>query len=469
MEEVADVIVVGAGPGGYSVAIRLAQAGLRTFCIEKGEVGGVCLNWGCIPSKALISTAEHYDAIRGAEKFGIQVGGVELDMMRVATRTHSIVTHHTRSVASLLEHNGVRLIRGTARLQDASTVVVQMEGGQGVCRAEQAIVLATGARPRSLAGFEPDGVSIHSAQSAVFLERVPQHLIVLGGGVIGLELGSAYQMLGAQLTVVELGPKLLPGVDCDAVRVVRRQLEKAGAQVLTETRALESRSTSSGLEVVVQSRDGEKSTLFASDLLVATGFVPNTQGLGLQAIGVELDAAGHVVVDEKCRTKVPGIFALGDMIGPPYLAHRAYAHANVVAGAIEGDGSACDFRAMPAAVFTHPEVATVGLSEKEAKSRGGEIQVGRFPFSASGRAHARGQGEGFVKLVARNGYVVGATIVGAEASELIAEIALALETGTTLEDLALTVHAHPTLSEAVHDAADHALGRAVHIANRARR
>lgn len=464
-----DVVVIGGGPAGYAAAIRSAQAGLETVCVEREKVGGVCLNYGCIPSKALITVAERYRSLEHSADLGIVARDVSLDMRRVAERTREVVSHHTGSVETLLSANGARLVSGRARFESRTSISVSgADGSTTRIVARRGIVIATGVEARRLPGFEPDEERILTARSAVFLDHVPEHLIVLGGGVIGLELGSAYQNLGSRLTVVELGPRLLPGTDPDLVRVVEKRLAARGAEILLETRALGWRSVAAPgepLELRLGGPGGER-VLSGSHVLVAAGFVASTAGLGLEALGVDLDERGHVKIDASCRTNVPGIYAIGDIAGTPYLAHKAYADASVVADVLAGRVSIRDFRAIPAAIFSDPEIAVVGLTEEQARAEGRSLEVGRFPFSASGRASARGETQGFVKLLAEKGRLVGAAVVGIEASELIAELTLALEVGATLEDLSLTIHPHPTLSEAIHDAADHGLGRAVHIQNR---
>jgi dihydrolipoamide dehydrogenase len=461
-----DVLVIGGGPGGYALAIRLAQRGKRVACIEKESVGGVCLNWGCIPSKALITTAQRYDWARHGEEMGIFADGVRLDLPRAQQRNREIVKHHTGGVAALLKSNGAELVKGTAELITSRRVQVRPESGEPFeLEATQAVVVATGATPRVLRGIEPDGRHVVTAREAVFLERLPEHLIVLGGGVIGLELGSAYQQLGSRLTIVELTGGLLPGVDADLVKVVEKHLVSRGAQILTSTRALEVQKSDAGVRLSIENDSG-KSTLEGSVLLVAAGFVPNGRGLGLEKIGVALDAAGHVTIDERCETSVPGVFAIGDVSGPPYLAHKAYKEAEVLAEVLDGKRVVIDYKAMPSVIFSAPEIATVGLSEARARAEGGDVVIGKMPFAALGRAQALGETEGFVKLIARGNRLVGAGIVGPEASELVAELTLAIEVGASLEDLALTVHTHPTLAEAVHEAAEHGLGHAVHLINR---
>lgn len=470
MNETVDVVVIGGGPGGYSAAIRLAQRGLAVLCVERETVGGVCLNWGCIPSKALITTAERYGWLGQSQSFGIDVGSVRLDLRKAQERSRGIVHHHTEGIANLLRTNGARLVPATASLEGPRRVRLRdAEGNVRHVEARRAIVLATGAGVRRVPGVPLDGERIVTAREAVFFERLPEHLVVLGGGVIGLELGSAYHKLGSRLTVVEMGPDLLPGVAPELVRLVESRLTKGGARIHKQSRALGARRTERGVTLDVETPEG-KLTIEGSHLLVAAGFVPETSELGLEAAGVAIDARGHVVTDESCRTTAPGVYAIGDLAGPPYLAHKAYKEAEVVADVISGGRATRDWRAMPAVVFTDPEIATVGLDERAARAVAGdaEVRVGRFPFAALGRAMALGAAEGFVQLVAVGDRLVGAAVVGPEASELIAELAVCLEMSATLEDLALIVHAHPTLAEAVREAADQALGQSVHVVNRKR-
>jgi dihydrolipoamide dehydrogenase len=467
MTAIYDTVVIGGGPGGYALAIRLAQRGQRVTCVEKEAVGGVCLNWGCIPSKALITTAQRFDWARHGEELGVLADGVRLDLPRAQRRNREIVEHHTGGVANLLKSNGAELVHGAARVLAPGKVEVTLADGTLRELETRAIVIATGATPRTLRGFEPDGQRVVTAREAVFLEQLPEHLIVLGGGVIGLELGSAYQRLGSRLTVVELTGSLLPGVDADLTRVVQKRLEKNGATILTSTRALSWQATGGGVKLELS--DGRATRSIEGGLaLVAAGFVPNGDGAGLDAVGVQRDAQGHVLTNERCETNVPGIFAIGDVAGPPYLAHKAYKEAEVLAEVLTGHDVVRDWRALPAVIFSDPEIATVGLSEAQARAAYTDVVIGKMPFAALGRAQALGETEGFVKLIAERGRLIGAGVVGPEASELIAELTLAIEVGASLEDLALTVHTHPTLAEAVHEAAEHGLGQAVHIMNRKR-
>lgn len=470
MNRQVDAVVIGGGPGGYSAAIRLAQRGVKTVCVERESVGGVCLNWGCIPSKALITTAQRYDWAKHGDAFGVTAASVQLDLPRAQARNRSIVKHHTDGVAGLIRSNGGELVVGEASLLSAREVRVRdQSGNETVFEASRAVVIATGARPRALPGFDFDSERILSAREAVFLNELPEHLIVLGGGVIGLELGSAYLRLGARLTLIEATAALLPMVDADLVRVVEKKLGAAGANILRSARALGYERTARGVAVRV-AQGAEERVIEGSHVLVATGFLPNSEGLGLERLGIELDPRAHVRIDARCQTSVAGVFAIGDVSGMPYLAHKAYKEAEVVADVIAGGSATRDQRAVPAAIFTDPEIATVGLSEAEALAQSAprDVSVGRFPFSALGRAMALGETDGFVKLIAARGRLVGAAVVGPEASELIAELTFAIEVGATLEDLSLTIHAHPTLSEAIREAAEHGLGQAIHILNRRR-
>ncbi len=355
-----DVVVIGAGPGGYSAAMRLAQAGLEVVCVEREAVGGVCLNWGCVPSKALITVAERYHQAQHGETFGVFSQGVTLDMQQAQRHNRSVVAHHTGGVAGLLKANGVRTIAGAARLVSATEVVVATSsGGSESLSARRGIVISTGATPRALPGFVPDGSRILTAKEAVFLERVPEHLIVLGGGVIGLELGSAFQTLGSKLTVVELGSTLLPGVDDDLVAVVAKRLVAQGATVHLNTRATSVDTTEGGVRVNLQTSTGPVS-VEGTSVLVAAGFVPDTSSLNIAAVGIALDKHGHITTGPDCQTSVPGVYAIGDVAGPPYLAHKAFAEALVVTEAITGKHGQRDWKAIPAAIFTSPEIATGG-------------------------------------------------------------------------------------------------------------
>lgn len=461
--EIFDVIVLGGGPGGYYATIRLAQRGLRVLCVEREEVGGVCLNWGCIPSKALITASERWHQVRSSAFMGIHVGDARFDMAEAQRWTRGIVQHHTHGVEGLMRAQGATLVRGEAELVAPNRVAVRRtDGSQAMYGASRGVVIATGARPSAPRGFEPNGSTILSAKEAVRLTTVPKRLAVLGGGVIGVELGTLYQKLGAELTIIEAMPRILSTVDADLVRVVERRLTKRGARILTGARATGVRE--SGGEIVLEGSVGEQPfSVNADALLVAVGFKPNTESLHAAELGLSLDERGHVRTDEACRTNLPGVYAIGDVSGPPYLAHKAFKEAEVVADALCGKPAARDYRALPNAIFSDPEIAVSGVGEEEAKRTLSSVSVGRFPLAALGKAHALGDAEGFLKVIASEGRVVGITAVGPHVTELLGEAGLALETAATVEDLALTIHPHPTMSEALREAAEVLLGQPIHV------
>jgi dihydrolipoamide dehydrogenase len=461
-----DAIVIGGGPAGYTAAIRLGQLGLRTLVVERENVGGVCLNWGCIPSKALISAASLVEKIRHAGTMGIRIGEPEIDFAATQQWKAGIVQRLTGSVATLIRANGGEVAAGTARLIDPRTVeITAADGSTRRVAARRGVVIATGARVATLPGFEPDGARILTAREAVDLTEVPRSLAIIGGGVIGMELGMMYQKLGTRVTVVEVAEQLLPGVDPDLVRIAAKRFRARDGEALTGARAVGWEPRGDGVALTVRHAGAER-TIEAEKVLISVGFTPNAAGVGLEEAGVRLDARGHVVVDRQFRTSVPGVYAVGDVTGGPYLAHKAFKEAEIAAEVIAGKNIARDWYALPAAIFTDPEIAVVGMTEAEARAAGHAVKVGRFPFSASGRALALGETEGLVKVVANDERLLGVGIAGAEASELIGEAALALEMVAAAEDVALTIHPHPTLSEGVAEAFKHALGEAVHIANR---
>ncbi len=464
-----DVVVLGGGPGGYPCAIRLGQLGLKVACVEAEEYGGVCLNWGCIPSKALISTAHQYEKAGKAGEQGISFGSVSLDVAKLQGWKNGIVKKLTGGVRLLLKQNGAEAIEGMGRFVDPKTLEVTRANGDKLrVRASRGIVVATGSATIQVPGFEFDGKQIIGAREAVSLAEVPKRLAVIGGGVIGLELGMVYQAFGAQLTVIELTPSLLPGVDPDAVKIVERSLTKKGGRVLKQAKAERWERSADGSVGVVVSVGGATERVDADVVLVAVGMRPRSRGIGLEEVGVKLDARGFVPTDAECRTNVPGIFAVGDVSGPPMLAHKATKEGEICAEVIAGKASAKDWVTIPGIIFTDPEIATVGLTEAQAKEQGLEVKVGRFPFAALGRAMSIRETDGFVKVLTdkASGRVLGIHIVGPSASDLISEAALALEMVATAEDIALTVHPHPTLGEALMEAAAHSLGHAIHITNR---
>jgi dihydrolipoamide dehydrogenase len=463
-----DAIVVGGGPGGYVAAIRLGQLGQQVLCVEREYMGGVCLNWGCIPSKALIWAAGLAEKVRHAENMGITVSGLNVDVTKMQAWKAGIVKRLTGGVASLVKSNGGTVVMGQAKLTGAHTVLVTKEDGKTESYvARKAIVIATGAAPIKIPGFDIDGKVVITAREAVSLPKVPKTLVLIGGGIIGMELGMVYQKLGAKVVVVEMMPQLLTGVDADAVRIVEKRFKDAGGEVLVNAKASGCKVQGERATVTVEV-DGKKRDIECDNVLVAVGFKPNSAELGLSDFGVKTDQRGHVIVNDRMQTNVAGVYAIGDVTGAPYLAHRAMVQGEVVAEVIAGKKAAYDFRAMPSAVFTDPEIATVGLSEKEAKDKGMNVKIGKMPFSALGRAMAMNETAGFIKTIvdAEQNQVLGVTVVGPDASDLISEAALAIEMCAYAEDVALTIHPHPTLSEAMNESFKHALKEAVHIMNK---
>ncbi|UCF47657.1 MAG: dihydrolipoyl dehydrogenase [Myxococcales bacterium] len=463
-----EAIVIGGGPGGYVAAIRLGQLGVKTLCVEKEAMGGVCLNWGCIPSKALIAAANLANKVRNAEHMGITVKDLEVDVAKMQEWKEGIVKKLTGGVTSLVKGNGGTIVIGTATITGPNTVeVTDADGTKETYTASKGIIVATGTQMIQIPGFEPDHEIVITAREAVSLQRAPQSMVLIGGGVIGLELGMVYQKLGTKITVIELMDQLLPGTDPDLVRVVQKHLKKAGADIHLQSKAVKLDKAGGKAKVTIDT-DGKEQVVEAEKVLVAVGFKPNSAGLGLEGVGVQLDERGHILVDDHMRTNVPSIFAIGDVAGMPYLAHKASKEGEIAAEVIAGHKSARDYRGMPAAIFTDPEIATVGITEAEAKAQGKKVKIGKFPFAASGRAMAVSETDGFIKVIIdeTDHQLLGVAIVGPEASDLISESALALEMCAFAEDVALTVHPHPTLGEGVMEAFKHALGEAIHIMNR---
>ena len=464
-----EAIVIGAGPGGYPAGIRLGQLGVKTLVVEKEYYGGVCLNWGCIPSKALIAAANTFEDLANYETMGISVGTPSIDVEKLQAWKDGIVTKLTTGVQGLLKANKCDSMMGTAKLVAKNKVeVTTPDGKKETIEATKGIVIATGARVIQLPGMEIDGEVIISAREAVSLTSAKGTMVVVGGGVIGMELGMVYQKLGMQVIVVELLPQLLSGVDKDLVRVVHKKFEKTGGQVHLEAKVEKIEKSGKKAKVTIATKDGKSTVVEADKVLMAVGFKPNSAGLGLEEVGVTLDKRGHVTVNERLETNVKGVYAIGDVCGGPYLAHKATKEGEIVAEVLAGHKAAVDWRAMPSAIFTEPEIATVGMSETEAKKAGKKIRIGKFPFSVSGRAMAVRHTEGFVKTIidAESHEVLGVAIVGPEASDLISEASLAIEMCAFAEDVHLTVHPHPTLGEAVMESFKHALGEAVHVLNR---
>jgi dihydrolipoamide dehydrogenase len=469
-EHQVDVVVIGAGPGGYHVAIRLAQLGKKVICVDRDEVGGVCLNWGCIPTKALLHVGEVVRHIERAGSIGLKVPKAEVERETVAKFTSDVVNANVNGVKTLFKANGVEFIRGEASFKSPTEVEVKLADGGTKRIMASNVVIATGSAPVDVKAWPRDGETIINSDDAVRLSRIPKQLLVIGGGVIGLEFATVYGRIGAQVLVVEMMPQILSGTDIEVGKTLGRILKKQGIEIMLNTKvgALEKRGKTVRATLNGEGTGGKDETREFDMVLVAVGRRPVTDRLELKNAGLDVDERGFIAVDRQQRTKVSNIFAVGDITGAPLLAHRAMRQGVVAAEVINGDRSAAfDPVAVPNAIYTDPEVATVGLSEEEAKGAGYEVRVGKFPLAASGRARTMNESEGLIKLVAdaKTDLLLGMHIVAPQAESLIGEGVIALEMGATLEDVGLSVHPHPTLTEGIMDAAEAAHGKAIHLIN----
>jgi dihydrolipoamide dehydrogenase len=468
-----DAVVIGAGPGGYPAAIRLGQLKIKTAIIEREYIGGVCLNVGCIPSKAVIHAAKMFDKLGHSEDIGITIPGKPvLDMAKLQAWKGVVVNKLTSGVRTLLKANHVEIIEGQATLgkpgPDGHRITVMTRTGEQTIIAKH-VVLATGSRPFEIPGFQIDQQRIIDSTGALALPAVPPRLIVIGGGYIGLELGMCYAKFGSKVTVVEAMPRLLGTMDKDCVTIVERKLKKMGVEVMLDTKAKAWEDKADRAVLTVELKDGKTAALDADKILLAIGRRPNSDGLGLDQAGVTVGKGGFVLADEQLRTNIPGIYAIGDLIGGMMLAHKATKEGEVVAEVIAGHNAAFDVRTIPAVVFTDPEISSTGLTEDEARAQGHtELKIGKFPFAALGRALSVNDTDGFVKVIAdgKTGELLGVHIAGNGGSDLISEATLAIEMGAVADDLRLTIHPHPTLSEAMMEAAAASMGEAIHIINR---
>ncbi len=463
MSDSFDVIVIGSGPGGYVCAIRAAQLGMKVACVEKrATLGGTCLNVGCIPSKALLQSSENFeDATHHMADHGIMVGEIKLDLARMQARKGEVVTANTKGVEFLFKKNKVTWLKGTGVITAPGKVAVD-----GTEYAAKSIIIATGSESSPLPGVEVDERTIVTSTGALELEKVPDHLVVIGGGVIGLELGSVWSRLGSKVTVIEYLDRLIPGNDGEIAKQFERVLTKQGFKFKLGSKVTGAVKTDAGLSLTVEpAKGGPAETIEADVVLLAIGRRAYTEGLGLATVGVATDPRGRVITDGHFATNVPGIYAIGDVIAGPMLAHKAEDEGVALAEILAGQHGHVNYGVIPGVIYTWPEVASVGKTEEELKAEGVAYAVGKFPFTANGRARAMGMTDGFVKILAdkRTDRLLGAHILGPDAGTLIAEIATAMEFGASAEDVARICHAHPTLSETVKEAALAVAGRALHI------
>ncbi len=463
MSDSFDVIVIGAGPGGYVCAIRAAQLGMKVACVEKrATLGGTCLNVGCIPSKALLQSSEHFEeAKHKLADHGVNVTGVSFDLARMQARKAEVVGANTKGVEFLFKKNKVTWLKGAGRIVNPTTVEVA-----GQAYTTKNIVIATGSESIPLKGIEVDETRIVTSTGALELTQVPEHLVVIGGGVIGLELGSVWGRLGAKVTVIEYLDRITPGMDNELSKAFERVLTKQGFSFKLKSKVTAAVADATGVDVTIEpAAGGETETLRADVVLLAIGRRPHVEGLGLAEVGVALDERGRVKTDAHYATNVPGIYAIGDAIAGAMLAHKAEDEGVALAEQLAGQKPHINYNAIPSVVYTWPELASVGETEEQLKARGQAYKVGKFPFTANGRARAMGDMDGFVKILADKATdrVLGCHIIGPDAGTLIAEIAIAMEFGASAEDVARTCHAHPSLNEAVKEAALATAGRALHI------
>ncbi|WP_305044965.1 dihydrolipoyl dehydrogenase [Geoalkalibacter sp.] len=461
-----DIIVLGAGPGGYVGAIRAAQLGFRTALIEANHLGGVCLNWGCIPTKAMLRSAEIYRQFKHAESYGLSSSQVEFDLQKIVARSRNIAKQLSSGVAHLLKKNKVTVFDGYGRLLGGGKLSVEKNGREPLFLSGKHILLATGSRPRISPGLEPDGNLVWTSKEALVPKSLPPSLLVIGSGAIGIEFASFYNAFGSKVTVVEIMDQILPTEDREIAEFAQKEMEKQGIRFLLGTKVGNLRRDEGTVEATCE-KAGKSESITVSRVISAVGVVPNVEDIGLEAAGVLLDARGFIQTNAHGRTTAEGIFAIGDVSGGPCLAHKASHEAILCVETIAGlqGVHALDKTLIPSCTYSHPQVASVGLTEVMAKEAGNQINVGRFPARGNGKAIAMGEPEGLVKTIfdARTGELLGAHLVGAEVTELIQGFAIAKNLETTEVDLIRTIFPHPTLSEMIHESVLGACGRAIHV------
>lgn len=462
----ADLVVIGAGPGGYVAAIRASQLGLKTICVEMEHLGGICLNWGCIPTKALLKNAEYMNFLNHSKDFGFSIGSVDVDFHQVIKRSRDVSSKMSNGIGFLFKKYKVEQVKGNASLKSANEIEVKdSQGNVTDVITTKNVIIATGARPRMFPDIEVDRKNIITCKEALILQKPPKSMVIMGAGAIGVEFAYFYNAFGTEVTIIEMMDRILPVEDEDVSKELERNYRKEKIKILTGTRVLSAKAVDGGVEVKIQKKDGSEDTLKAEIALNAIGVQANIENIGLEKVGVAIER-GSIKVDKFLRTNVEGVYAIGDVAGAPWLAHKASAEGVVVAEFIAGhptDG--VDYSNIPGCTYCQPQVASVGLTEAKAKEMGYEIKVGKFPFTASGKAHGIGEARGFVKMIfdAKYGEVLGAHLIGPDVTEMIGEVALARSIGATGKSIFKTIHAHPTLSEAIMEAAAAAYGEAVNF------
>jgi dihydrolipoamide dehydrogenase len=458
-----DVLVIGAGPGGYVAAIKAAQNGKKTAIVEKESLGGVCLNWGCIPTKALLKSAEIFEGLKHAKDYGLAADNVRADFAAVIKRSRDVAGAMAKGVEFLMKKNKITVLSGTATFVDAKTVTVKKADGGAQSVSADNIIIATGHKPRTFPHLPVDGQRVVNYRHLLGATEQPKSLLCIGAGAIGMEFGYFFQTLGTKVTVVEVLDQVLPLEDAEVAKIVERSFIKAGVAIKLGTKVVKLEVKESGVAVHLE-KDGKAEVIEVDKVLVAVGFLASTEGVGLDKVGVKLDERGFIAVDANMLTNVPGVYAIGDVAGKQLLAHKASFEGEAAVGHIVGHPAPLNYAQIPGCTYCQPQVASVGLTEKKALAEGRKLKVGRFSFAASGKAKAIGHPEGFVKLVfdAEFDQLIGAHLVGYDATELLAELSLAMKLECTAKEIMETIHAHPTLSEAVMESAADALGVCVH-------
>ncbi|MFI5263286.1 MAG: dihydrolipoyl dehydrogenase [Candidatus Kapaibacterium sp.] len=461
-----DIIVIGGGPGGEPAAIRSSQLGMRVAVIERDRVGGICTNWGCIPTKALLKNAEIYSDFKAAPKeWGITYDNLKVDFPAIIKRSRGVSDRNVKGIEFLFKKNKVELINGSAVLTSANTVEVTVKDGSKKTVSAARIIIATGARARMLPNIKPDGKRILSSTEAMIMDHIPESMTIVGSGAIGIEFAYFYHTFGTKITIIEMLPNILPVEDTEVSAELEKIYKKAGMTIYTNTKVSNVAVGDKGTTVEIETADGKKEKIEAECTLIAIGVQGNTENIGLEALGIKM-TKGFIDVDDYMQTSVKGVYAVGDVAGPPWLAHVATAEGLVAAEYIAtGHSHPVDYDNIPGCTYCQPQVASVGMTERAAKEKGLQVKIGKFPFTASGKARAIGHTEGFVKLIfdAQYGELLGAHIIGAEATEMLEELTIARSHGATSESILKTIHPHPTLSEAVMEAASVAMDEAIHI------